>query len=94
LAEGFLDLEQSLVVPQGLLAITFLHALVGVEQEPAVHLLLLLDAFLLAGPLESPTGVDLVSEILVRLEPLQGPPDLAGQLLGVHLFAADRGQAL
>src|SRR5207247_6123029 len=82
------------VVLQSLLAITFLHALVGVQQEPAVNLLLLLDQFLLARPSELAAAVDLVSEILVRLEPLQGPPDLASQLLCVHVFAAERSQAL
>jgi hypothetical protein len=50
LAKRLLDLEQALVVFQRLLAITFLHALIGVQQEPAIYRPLLLDAVLLAGP--------------------------------------------
>jgi hypothetical protein len=50
LAKGFLDLQQSFVMGQRLLAVAFGRALVGMQQEPAINLLLLLDELCLACP--------------------------------------------
>src|SRR5258708_5288990 len=92
-AEGLFHVQQPLVMTQDLLARTFVRSLIGMEQIPAVLLGFLDDQFSFAFPLQLSLRIGAVTEILVRLEPLQSPTDLAGQLLLVDFLALDGSQS-
>ena len=91
-AERFFHVHQPLVVSQHLRARTQLDRFIDVQQIPPVLLGFLVDQVSFAGPLQVPLLIRTIGTLFVRLELLQAPSHLAGQLLHIHFLAPDGGQ--